>query len=148
MISVVQRVLEASVSVDGRVIGRIGPGLVALTSIHRTDTDEQIAWTVNKLTSLRIFPSADGTKGFDRDVREIGGAVLLISNFTVAAATQKGRRPSFDAAADPATGRVLFDRLLTALRATGVPTETGEFGADMKVHILNDGPITLIVESP
>src|SRR5688500_6820364 len=117
MICVVQRVLEAAVSVDGEIVGQIGTGMLVLAAVQRRDGQADVSWTAGKLTSLRIFPSADGTKGFDRDVREIGGGVLLVSNFTVAAATQKGRRPSFDDAADPATGRILFDNLVEAVRA-------------------------------
>jgi D-tyrosyl-tRNA(Tyr) deacylase len=95
-----------------------------------------------------MFDSADGAKGFDRDVREAGGGILLVSNFTVAAATQKGRRPSFDDAADPATGRVAFDQLVAAVAAAGVLVATGRFGADRKVGLVNDGPVTLVVTSP
>ncbi|QOV89279.1 D-aminoacyl-tRNA deacylase [Humisphaera borealis] len=148
MICIVQRVLEAHVSVGHEVVGRIGSGLVVLAAVQRRDTEADITWTAGKLTTLRIFPSADGQKNFDRDVKEIGGGILLVSNFTVAAATAKGRRPSLDNAADPAAGRVMFDKLLAAVAATGIPTATGRFGADMAVHLVNDGPVTMIVESP
>ena len=94
MICIVQRVLEAAVTVDGEVVGQIGPGLLVLAAVQRRDVAADVAWTAGKLTSLRIFPSADGTKNYDLDVRETGGEVLLVSNFTVAAATQKGRRPA------------------------------------------------------
>ena len=148
MICVVQRVLEAAVRVDGEVVGQIGPGLLVLAAVQRRDAAADVAWTAGKLAGLRVFQSADGAKGFDRDVREVGGGILMVSNFTVAAATQKGRRPSFDDAADPATGRALFDQLVAAVAAAGVPVATGRFGADMKVSLLNDGPVTVIVESP
>jgi len=148
MIAIVQRVTEASVRVGGEVVGHIGAGLLVLTAVQRRDTDADIRWTAAKLTSLRIFPSVDGEKNFDRDVKETGGGILLVSNFTVAAATQKGRRPSFDDAADPASGRALFENLAAAVAAGGVTVATGRFGADMAVHLVNDGPVTVIIESP
>ena len=98
-----------------------------------------------KIVGLRIFRNGD--KHFDIDVQQSGGSVLLVSNFTVAAATRQGRRPSFDAAADPQAGLVGFNALVEAVRATGVPVATGEFGADMQVKLVNDGPVTVIVDS-
>ena len=148
MICVVQRVLEAAVRVDGEVVGQVGRGLLVLAAVQRRDADADVAWTAGKLVGLRVFASADETKGFDRDVREVGGGILLVSNFTVAAATRNGRRPSFEDAADPATGRVLFDKLVEAVAAAGVPVATGRFGADMRVSLVNDGPATVIVTSP
>lgn len=148
MICVVQRVLEAAVRVDGEVVGQIGPGLLVLAAVHRRDGDADVAWTAAKLASLRVFPSADGIKGYDRDVREVGGGVLLVSNFTVAAQTANGRRPGFSDAADPATGLAYFSKLVAAVAAAGVPVQTGRFGADMHVALVNDGPLTLVVESP
>jgi D-aminoacyl-tRNA deacylase len=145
MVTIVQRVLTASVRVDGEVVGEIGPGLLALVAVTQTDGPEQVAWTARKLTGLRIFRNGD--KYFDLDVAQSGGSILLVSNFTVAAATRQGRRPSFDAAADPDTGRKLFDELIEAVRATGVPVATGRFGADMKVELVNDGPATFILNS-
>ena len=148
MICIVQRVLEAHVAVGDKVVSRIGPGLLVLAAVQRRDTDADITWMANKLASLRIFPSLRGEKNFDRDVKETGGGMLLVSNFTVAAATAKGRRPSLDNAADPVAGRTLFDKLVAVVAATGVPVATGRFGADMAVHLVNDGPVTMIVESP
>ena len=147
MIAVVQRVTDASVVVSGETVGAIGPGLLVLAAVHRADSDTDVAWTANKLVGLRIFRSPDGEKHFDLDVKQAGGSVLLVSNFTVAAATRQGRRPSFDAAAEPERGRQLFDRLVDAVRATGVTVETGRFGADMRVSLVNDGPVTVIVDS-
>lgn len=147
MIAVVQRVAEARVSVADVVVGEVGQGLLALVSVVRQDTDDDIKWMAAKLTSLRIFRAATGEKHFDRTVADIGGGILLVSNFTVAADTKKGRRPSFDAAAPPDAGRVIFDRLIEAVRATGVPIATGEFGGDMRVALVNDGPATFIVDS-
>ena len=145
MIAVVQRVSEASVVVEGDVVGRIGAGLLALVAVHKTDAAADVAWTANKLCTLRIFRG--GGKHFELDVKQAGGSVLLVSNFTVAAQTRHGRRPSFDEAADPETGRRLFDQLVEAVRAMGVPVQTGEFGADMLVSLANDGPVTVIVDS-
>ena len=147
MIAVVQRVSEARATVTDRLIGEVGQGLLALVSVVREDTDDDIKWMAAKLTSLRVFRDASGEKHFDRNVADIGGGILLVSNFTVAADTKKGRRPSFDAAAVPEVGRVMLDRLIEAVRATGVPTATGEFGGDMRVSLVNDGPATFIINS-
>jgi len=145
MIAVVQRVMEASVVVAGETVGRIGNGLLVLAAVHETDSPADVQWTAAKLASLRIFRNGD--KHFDLDVRQAQGSILLVSNFTVAAATRQGRRPSFDAAASPEKGSALFDALVQAVRAQGVPVETGRFGADMKVVLVNDGPATVIVDS-
>jgi D-tyrosyl-tRNA(Tyr) deacylase len=147
MIAVVQRVLEAAVTVDGETVGRIGPGLLALVAVVKSDTDAEVAWMANKLTALRIFRSADGVKHFDLDVKTAGGSLLLVSNFTVAGRTRQGRRPSLDDAASPEKARGLFDALVADVRASGVPTETGRFAADMKVSLVNDGPVTFIVDT-
>jgi D-tyrosyl-tRNA(Tyr) deacylase len=149
MITIVQRVSEAKVVVDGEIVGAIGPGLLALAAVVKDDTDRDLEWTAAKIASLRIFRSADGPpyKHFDRDVREVGGSILLVSNFTVSAATGKGRRPSLDAAADPATAQVLFAKFVDAVRAQQVPVETGRFAADMKVSLTNDGPATFVLDS-
>jgi D-tyrosyl-tRNA(Tyr) deacylase len=145
MICVIQRVGEASVSVAGQVSARIGAGMVVLVSIHATDGDDDVAWTARKLSNLRIF--AEGERNFERDVKAIGGSVLLVSNFTVAAETSKGRRPSLGAAASPEIGREKFDQLVAALRALVPDTQTGQFGADMKVSLVNDGPVTFLLDS-
>ena len=147
MIAVVQRVTEARVKVGDSIVGEIGNGLLALVSVVREDQPKDVEWMAAKLTSLRIFRDEIGEKHFDRSVIDIGGAVLLVSNFTVASDTKKGRRPSFDAAAAPEVGRVVFDQLIQAVRATGVPVATGEFGGDMRVALVNDGPATFIVNS-
>ena len=145
MIAVVQRVNEASVDVGGERVGTIGHGLVALVAVHRTDTADDVEWTASKLLALRLFPNGD--KDFDVGVAEAGGSVLLVSNFTVAARTQKGRRPSFDDAADGAAGLPLFQSLVGLLSASGIPVQTGRFGAHMHVSLVNDGPVTVIVDS-
>ena len=145
MICVIQRVSEASVVVGGQEIARIGPGMVVLASVHATDQDEDIAWTARKLSSLRIF--AEGDQNFHRDVIEIGGSILLVSNFTVAAETSKGRRPSLSAAAAPEIGRQKFDQLVAAVRLQVPGIQTGQFGAGMKVSLVNDGPVTFLLDS-
>ena len=145
MIAVVQRVTEASVVVGGQAVGRIAGGMVALVAVHATDTPADVTWVANKLVTLRIFRRGD--KHFDADVKQAGGSVLLVSNFTVAARTRHGRRPSFDDAAPPEKGRELFDALVDAVRALGAGVETGVFGADMTVTIVNDGPVTVLVDS-
>ena len=134
-------------SVDGEVVGAIGPGLLALAAVVKGDTDRDLEWTAVKLAGLRIFRSADGQKHFDRDVREVGGSVLLVSNFTVSASTRQGRRPSLDRAADPATAEAMFARFVDAVRAQQVPVQTGRFAADMKVALVNDGPATFVLNS-
>lgn len=145
MIAVVQRVAEAAVHVGDEVVGAIGPGLVALVAVCGDDTAADVDWTARKLAGLRIFRNGD--KHFDLDVSQSGGSMLLVSNFTVAAATRQGRRPSFEAAAEAAKGAELFAALVDAVRALGVRVETGRFRADMRVSLVNEGPVTLIVDS-
>jgi len=147
MITIVQRVSEAKVTVEGQIVGAIGQGILALAAVVKDDTDRDLEWTAAKIASLRIFRSGDGSKHFDRDVREVGGSVLLVSNFTVSAATAKGRRPSLDAAADPATAQTMFAKFVDAVRAQQVPVQTGRFAADMKVALTNDGPATFVLDS-
>jgi D-aminoacyl-tRNA deacylase len=147
MIAVLQRVTSASVTVAGHSVGQIGPGIVTLVAVHRDDTDADVQWMARKILELRIFRTEDGSRHFERDVRQAGGGVLLVSNFTVAAATRRGRRPSFDAAAAGEAGQKLFEQLVAAVAAGGVPVATGRFGADMLVHIANDGPATFILDS-
>ena len=145
MIAIVQRVTEARVLVNGDTVGEIGHGMLALVAAVQEDAQSDVTWMANKLASLRIFRNPD--KHFDRDIREVLGAILLVSNFTVAAQTKRGRRPSFDQAAPGDSGRSLLDQLQRALLDLGVPVATGVFGADMQVQIVNDGPATFIVNS-
>jgi D-aminoacyl-tRNA deacylase len=145
MICVIQRVTEASVAVDGKIVGQIGQGMLVLAAVQAADAAEDVDWIARKLASLRIF--ADGERNFDRDVKEISGSILLVSNFTVAADARKGRRPSLSGAADPTAGREKFDQLVTTVRALGVNVQTGQFGADMKIALVNDGPVTFIINS-
>lgn len=145
MIAVVQRVTSAHVSVDEKAIGKIDKGLVVLVAVTRSDGESDVNWMARKLVGLRIFRNGD--KHFDSSIEQIDGSLLVISNFTVAAATRHGRRPGFDAAADPQAGKKWFDELIVALRTTGVRVETGQFGADMQVELVNDGPVTVLLDS-
>jgi len=147
MIAVLQRVLEAKVMVEGNVVGQIGHGILGLVAVAQEDTAEDVQWMANKLASIRMFRSADGEKHFELDVREVNGSILLVSQFTLAAQTKKGRRPSFERAAAPEVGRKLFDELVKAIADLNSPTATGQFAADMKVSLTNDGPVTFILES-
>jgi D-tyrosyl-tRNA(Tyr) deacylase len=148
MIAVIQRVTSASVTVDEKIVGQIDRGIVALVAVEMGDGDgdEQIQWMAQKLVALRIFRNEG--KHFDLDVTQVGGSILLVSNFTVSAETRKGRRPSLDAAAAPAVAEGTFQRLVEAVRATGVPVQTGVFGGDMRVSLVNEGPATFIVRTP
>src|SRR3954469_5885381 len=145
MICVVQRVSEARVDVAGETVGAIQHGLLVLASVHHNDTTSDIDWIAQKLVGLRIFRNGD--KHFDLDVTQVGGSILLVSNFTVAADTRTGRRPSLLAAAKPEPGEALFNHFVTSVRNFGVPVATGRFGADMQVHLVNDGPATFIVQN-
>jgi D-tyrosyl-tRNA(Tyr) deacylase len=146
MITVVTRVLEARVRVEGQVVGEIGRGLLALAAVCRGDGEKDLAWTAGKLVQLRVFPD-DADKAFDRDVLQVGGSILLVSNFTVAAETKRGRRPSFDPAMPPAEAEPVFARFVELVGATGVPVATGRFGANMQVASVNDGPVTFLLDS-
>jgi D-aminoacyl-tRNA deacylase len=145
MLTVVQRVSGAKVTVANEIVGEIGEGILALTAVAVDDDGRDIEWMAQKLVSLRIFRNGD--KAFDRDVREIGGSILLVSNFTVAADARKGRRPSFDPAAPPQVAEGMFAQFVEAVRATGVPVATGRFAADMLVSLVNDGPATFLLDS-
>lgn len=145
MIAIVQRVSSAEVTVSGQRVGAIEHGLLILAAVEKNDGQAEIEWMTQKILGLRIFRNGD--KHFDLDVTQVGGAVLLVSNFTVSAETRKGRRPSLDAAASPDEANKTFARLLEAFRATGIRTETGVFGGDMKVTSTNDGPATFIVRT-
>ncbi|NPB05917.1 MAG: D-tyrosyl-tRNA(Tyr) deacylase [Aquificae bacterium] len=147
MIAVVQRVNRSWVEVEGKTVGRIGRGLNVLLGIEKGDAQEDADLLISKLVSLRIFPSEDGKKDFDRSLEEVGGEVLVVSQFTLPASLRKGRRPSFDRAEKPERARQLYEYFVKALREKGIKVETGVFGADMKVFIENDGPVTFILRS-
>jgi D-tyrosyl-tRNA(Tyr) deacylase len=141
---VIQRVSRAEVRVGGETVSRIGAGLVALVGLERGDGEEQLERAAQRLATLRIFSDDDGR--MNRGLDEVGGAVLAVSQFTLAGSIRKGRRPSFDHAMPGNLAAPLFERLLDLLRARGVHVETGVFGALMDVDLVNDGPVTLIWE--
>jgi D-tyrosyl-tRNA(Tyr) deacylase len=143
--AVVQRVARASVRVDGRVVGNIGRGLLVLLGVAADDREPVADWMADKLLGLRIFENEAGK--FDLSVTEIGGEVLVVSQFTLYADTRKGRRPSFAGAAAPEQAEPLYERVMQRM-ARGVPVQRGVFGAHMHVELVNDGPVTVIVDSP
>jgi D-tyrosyl-tRNA(Tyr) deacylase len=146
MRAVVQRVSAASVRVEGRTIGRIGRGLLVLVGIGSADLEQDGAWLAGKLAKLRIF--ADSSGQMNLSVSDVGGDVLVVSQFTLHASTAKGTRPSFNAAAPPALAKTLYESFVTQMTAAvGRPVQTGEFGAMMQVELVNDGPVTLILDS-
>jgi D-tyrosyl-tRNA(Tyr) deacylase len=143
---VMQRVSEASVKIDGNVVGQIAAGLVILVGITADDNAENIAWVSKKAVQMRIFGDAEGK--MNRSVADINGGILLISQFTLMASTKKGNRPSFIEAAPPPIAIPLYKQLIKQLEQDlGQRIETGTFGADMKVSLINDGPVTIILDS-
>ncbi len=145
MRAVVQRVAEASVSVDGEIVADIGRGLLVLLGVAAQDGPAAADWLADKLVGLRIFDDATGR--FDRSVQDVGGSVLVVSQFTLYGDTRKGRRPSFSTAAAPDVAERLYSRVVERIEQRGVPTARGRFGAHMQVRLLNDGPVTLVVDA-
>ena len=145
MRAVVQRVGSASVTVGDAVVGRIDRGLLILLAVVAGDTEADLAYIVDKVAGLRVFPDAQGRMNVD--VRESGGALLVVSQFTLAGDCRRGRRPSWDAAAPPDEARALYERALEAWRVSGLRVEAGVFQADMQVALVNDGPVTLLLDS-
>jgi D-aminoacyl-tRNA deacylase len=145
---VLQRVVRASVLVDGVVVGQVGVGLVALVGVGLGDDHADADRLAAKVASLRMFPSTEGARPFDRSVGEVGGAVLVVSQFTLLGDMRRGNRPSWAGAARPEVAAPLIDRFSDALRSAGLTVETGVFGADMRVELVNDGPVTLVLSSP
>ena len=141
MIGLVQRVREASVTVDGRVVGAIGPGLLLLVCAEPADTEAQAARLVDKLLKLRIFSDAAGK--MNRSLVDVAGGLLVVSQFTLAADVSGGNRPSFTGAAGPDLGRTLYDAVLRLARERHPQVQAGVFGADMQVALVNDGPVTI-----
>jgi D-tyrosyl-tRNA(Tyr) deacylase len=141
---VLQRVSRAKVTVDGRVTGEIGRGLLLLAGFTDGDTEEALAWMVKKVVQLRIFPDEEGK--MNRSVEDADGAILVVSQFTLYGDARKGNRPSFIDAARPEVAIPLYERFVALLREAGRPVATGEFGAMMDVELVNDGPVTLILE--
>ncbi len=143
---VIQRVSRARVEVAGTTVGEIGSGILALVGIGVEDQPADATRLAGKICALRIFPSADGERPFDRSLSDIGGEVLVVSQFTLLGETRRGNRPSWTAAARPEVAEPLIDLLVSALRAKGVGVATGTFGAHMQVSLSNDGPVTLVLE--
>jgi D-aminoacyl-tRNA deacylase len=142
---VIQRVKQARVEVDSNITGAIGPGLLVLLGIGKTDCEKDAEYLVEKVLGLRIFP--DDTGKMNRSVRDVGGSLLVVSQFTLYGDCRKGRRPSFDLAASPTEAARLYRHFVDLARGTGTIVETGVFQAHMQVHLINDGPVTLICDS-
>jgi len=145
MRALLQRVSEAEVSVEGEVIGRCGAGLMILVCAMQGDGEAEAERLAAKAAKLRIFRDNEGR--MNRSVLDAGGAALVVSQFTLAADTSRGNRPGFSAAAPPEEGRRLYEHFAAALAGHGVPVETGQFGGDMRVNLVNDGPVTIWMES-
>ncbi len=141
---VLQRVRQASVTIDGRITGEIGQGFLLLIGVAPGDTNAEAVWLAEKVIGLRLFADAEGKMNLD--LAAVGGAVLVVSQFTLYGDASKGRRPSFIGAARPEEAIPLYEGFLTVLRAVGLTVASGEFGAEMQVALVNDGPVTLILE--
>lgn len=146
MRAVIQRVMEASVAVEGKIVGAIGPGLLTFVGVEAADTAEDIAWLANKLAALRVFEDAE--ERMNLSLAETGGQILLISQFTLYGSLKKGTRPSFNRAAPPEQAKEMLAQLHRSLEAAlGQPVPTGVFGAMMEIRAVNDGPVTLVVDT-
>lgn len=146
MKAVIQRVTHASVTIDSQVHSQIGPGSLILLGIHKDDTPEDINWISRKIANLRIFEDSEGR--MNQSLADIDGELLVISQFTLIASNRKGNRPSFNDAAPPAKGKADYQAVCQELeRLTGKPVQTGVFAADMKVELLNDGPVTILFDT-
>ena len=145
MIALIQRVSEAAVRVDGRITGSIGRGLLVFVAVHRDDEEKDIARLAERILTYRVFADDEGR--MNRSVRDVDGELLLVPQFTLAADTKKGTRASFTRAAPPEMGQAYFSRLVDECRKSLGRVETGRFGADMKVSLVNDGPVTFWLES-
>ena len=144
MILLIQRVSRCSVEVDGKIVGKIGRGLCVFLGIKKGDTEKEADWLVEKIVGLRIFEDEKGKMNFS--IKDIGGEFLVVSQFTLYGNCRKGRRPSFDRAAPPEMAEPLYNYFVNKLKENGFKVETGIFRAEMKVDILNDGPVTFIIE--
>jgi D-tyrosyl-tRNA(Tyr) deacylase len=145
MRAVIQRVSEAKVEVDGKVVGRVGPGLLVYLGVGKGDSEADVQFMAEKLANLRIF--SDDAGKMNRSVIDISGGVLLVSNFTLHGDCRKGRRPGFDGAADPALAEGLYEQVAQVIAQQGVPVQKGVFGAHMHVTSINDGPVTFLLDS-
>jgi D-tyrosyl-tRNA(Tyr) deacylase len=146
--AVVQRVASAEVTVEGALVGRIARGVLVFVGVERDDGPDDVEYIARKVCDLRIFEDPDDPRhGFHRSVQDVGGGVLVVSQFTLAGDCRKGRRPSFDAAASPDMAKRLYENVVTAIRSAGLPVATGRFQATMQVALVNDGPVTLLLDS-
>lgn len=145
MRAVIQRVKSAQVSVDGRISGKIGKGLLVLLGVGKGDGESDLSFLASKIPELRIFEDASGK--FNLSLREIDGEMLVVSQFTLYSDCRRGRRPSFTEAEEPTVARHLYEQFISKLREQGIPVQTGEFQARMEVHLINDGPVTLLLDS-
>ena len=145
MKAVLQRVTSASVAIDGHIVGQIQQGLMVLLGVAKGDDESDVRYAVDKIGTLRIFSDEQGK--MNRSLADVGGAVLLVSQFTLLGRTSNGRRPSFDEAAPPVQAKQLYEQVATGLRESGMMVETGIFAAHMKVALVNDGPVTFMVDS-
>ena len=142
---VVQRCTKASVTINNQLIGSINHGFVLLVGIESADTKEDVSWLVSKLTNLRIFSDQEGKMNLN--IQDVKGEALIVSQFTLHASTKKGNRPSFIKAARPEIAIPLYELFISEMKLTGITVETGEFGADMAVELINDGPVTIIIDT-
>jgi D-tyrosyl-tRNA(Tyr) deacylase len=145
MRAVIQRVQSASVYVDGQLIGKIGNGLLVFIGVGKGDGESDVSFMISKLPDLRIFEDASGK--FNLSLRETKGEILVVSQFTLYGDCSRGRRPSFTEAEEPTIAKSLYERFIFRLREQGLPVQTGEFQAKMEVHLVNDGPVTLLLDS-
>jgi D-tyrosyl-tRNA(Tyr) deacylase len=144
--AVIQRVTQASVAIEGETVGKIGGGLLVLLGVTHADTAADARWLAEKIVGLRIFNDAEGKMNLG--LTDVGGSVMVVSQFTLYGDAQKGRRPSFIAAARPEQAIPLYEAFVNGIKALGVQVETGQFGATMAVELINEGPVTLILDSP
>ena len=143
---VIQRVQRAKVTVASEIVGEIARGWLVLLGVAPPDTHKQVEWLAEKVANLRAFDDPDGKMNLS--VLDVGGSILVVSQFTLYGDCQKGRRPGFTGAAPPALAEPLYEQFVTALKMLGVPVATGRFGADMQVELVNDGPVTFVIDSP
>ena len=145
MRAVIQRVKSAAVYVEGRLSGKIGSGLLVFVGVGKGDGENDVSYMTSKLPELRIFE--DASEKFNLSLKETSGEILIVSQFTLYGDCRKGRRPSFTEAEEPTVAKNLYDRLIDKLRDQGIPVQTGEFQTKMEVHLINDGPVTLLLDS-
>jgi len=146
MRALIQRTLEASVKIDQQTVGEIDSGFVILLGITNEDTEKEITWLVEKIINLRLFKSTEG-KHFDKSLKDTEKSALIVSQFTLYASCKKGRRPDFNNAAKPEVAEPLYEKFIEKMRIEGINVQTGRFGADMHVTLVNDGPVTIILDT-